>query len=56
MKPSSPKTIIWLIAMITGIAGIAGHFTSIPFVSVYNYWLLLIGFVLLALGTTFKGV
>jgi hypothetical protein len=56
MKPSSPKSNIWIIAMIAGILGIAGHFTHIPFVSEYNYWLLLIGFVLLALGTTFKGI
>ena len=56
MKPSAPKSIIWIIALIVGILGIIGHFVDIPVVTDYNYWLLLVGFVLLAIGTTFKGI
>ncbi len=58
MKPSSPKTIVWIIGLIAGILGIVGHYYngSIPFASEHNYLLLLAGFVLLAVGTSFKGV
>lgn len=56
MKASAPKTNIWILGLILGITGIVGHFVQIEFISAYNYWLLLAGFVLLALGTTFKGM
>ena len=56
MKPSAPKSIVWIIALVTGILGIVGHYASIPVVSDYNYYLLVAGFVLLALGTSFKGI
>lgn len=56
MKPSSPKKLIWIIALVIGILGIIGHFATIQYASQYNYELLLGGFVLLALGTTFKDI
>ena len=54
--PSAPTKIIWFLGLILGILGIIGHFTNIPFLNEHNYTLLLIGFVLLAVGTTFKGI
>jgi hypothetical protein len=56
MKPSAPKRLTWIIALIPGIVGIIGHFVSIEYVTEYSYWLLLVGFVLLVLGTSFKGL
>lgn len=56
MKPSTPKKLIWIIALVIGILGIIGHFTAIQYVTQYNYELLLGGFVLLALGTSFRGI
>ena len=56
MKPSAPTTLVWIIALIAGIVGIIGHFINIEYVSSISYWLLLGGFALLALGTTFKGL
>jgi len=56
MKPSTPSKYVWIIGLILGILGIIGHFIFIDFLSAYNYPLLLAGFVLLAAGTTFKGV
>jgi hypothetical protein len=52
--PSSPKKITWYIGMACGIAGIIGHFVHVPVLSEYNYNLLLVGFLVLAAGTTFK--
>jgi hypothetical protein len=54
MKPSAPTTLVWILGLILGILGIIGHF--IPgVISTAGFWLLLIGFVLLALGTSLKG-
>jgi len=56
MQASAPTKYVWLIGIILGILGILGHFVSVPFLSDYNYWLLFVGFILLAIGTSFKGV
>ena len=56
MLPSAPSKFVWIIALILGILGIIGHFVSVDFLTTYNYWFLLAGFVLLALGTTFKEI
>ncbi len=55
-KPSAPKKITWIIGIIAGALGIIGHFARIDILSEYSYALLLIGFIVLAVGTTFKGV
>ncbi|HEY1061707.1 MAG TPA: hypothetical protein VGE44_08470 [Daejeonella sp.] len=52
--PSAPKQITWIIGLICGILGIIGHYTNVPFLTEHNYSLLLIGFIALAAGTTFK--
>lgn len=52
--PSAPNKITWIIGLICGILGIIGHFADIPTVTENHFILLLIGFVVLALGTTFR--
>jgi hypothetical protein len=52
--PSTPKKITWIIGMVSGILGIIGHYVSAQILTEYNYPLLLIGFVVLAVGTTFR--
>ncbi|ERM80990.1 hypothetical protein P872_11935 [Rhodonellum psychrophilum GCM71 = DSM 17998] len=56
MKASAPSKFVWIIGLILGIAGIIGHFTSIDFITANSFNLLLAGFILLALGTSFKGI
>jgi hypothetical protein len=56
MLPSAPSRFVWIIGLILGIMGIIGHFVTIDFITTYNYWFLLAGFVLLALGTTFREI
>jgi hypothetical protein len=54
MKTNAPKFTTWLIAIILGVVGIflflAGKWAP------YNFWLLVVGFALLALATLFKGL
>ena len=56
MKPSAPKSTIWALALILGILGIVANYQHVPYVSDYDYYFLVAGFVLLALGTSFKGI
>jgi len=55
-KPSAPLKITWIIGLISGILGIIGHFAQVQILTEYNYTLLLVGFIALAVGTTLKGV
>ncbi|HEY3310606.1 MAG TPA: hypothetical protein VGK00_03095 [Anaerolineales bacterium] len=54
MKLSEPKVITWWIAVILGVLGILGELVKIPVVSTYAFWLVAVGFVILALGTYLK--
>jgi hypothetical protein len=53
-SPSAPKRITWIIGLLCGVLGILGHYVNIQDLTEYNYVLLLIGFIALALGTTFR--
>jgi hypothetical protein len=54
--PNSPKKITWLIGLILGGLGIIGHYAHVQILSEYNYLLLLVGFLVLAAGTTFREI
>ncbi len=53
-NPSAPKKITWIIGLLLGILGIIGHYVHVQILSEYNYVLLLVGFVVLAVGTSFR--
>jgi hypothetical protein len=52
--PSTPKKITWIIGLVSGILGIIGHYVHVQVLTEYNYILLLFGFVVLAVGTSFR--
>ena len=54
--PSAPNMTLWVIALIVGFLGILGHFTHVDILSKYNYEMLLVGFILLVIGTANRGV
>jgi hypothetical protein len=54
MKLSAPTNLTFWIAVIFGVLGILGTLVTRPFVSSYAFWFVVIGFVLLILGVTFK--
>jgi len=57
MKLNAPKNITFWIAVILAAVGfIANFLTMIPILSMLSFWLLVAGFVLLALGNTIKGL
>lgn len=56
MKLSKPKNATWWVAVVVGVLGILANFVAIPVLSGYAFWLVVIGFVLLVLGTYFDGI
>jgi hypothetical protein len=54
--PSSPMKITWIIGLVAGILGIIGHFAQVQFLTEYSFALIMIGFLVLAAGTTFKAI
>jgi type IV secretory pathway VirB3-like protein len=56
MKLSRPKESTFIIAVILAVLAFLGSITAIAFVSANAFWILLIGFILLALGNLYKGL
>jgi hypothetical protein len=56
MRLNAPKFWVWVVAVIIGVIGVAANFITIPFVTFYSCWFILIGFVILALATLLKGM
>ncbi len=56
MKFSAPKQITWWIAVVIGVVGVLAHFITIPVLSAYSFWLVVIGFALLAVATVVDGL
>ncbi len=54
--PSAPNRTLWIIAVLLGVLGIILHYYQVESLSQYSYEMLVIGFLLLVLGTTMKRV
>jgi hypothetical protein len=52
--PSAPNKTLWIIAILIGFVGIIVHYFHVDTLSQYSYEMLLIGFLLLVLGTTYR--
>lgn len=56
MKLSAPKTgTFWLAVILAGL-GLLSTLVSIPLLTPYAFWLVVIGFVILMVGTLVKGM
>ena len=56
MKTNAPRKLTVLIAIILGILALVGYFVAIPFITVYAFWILFAGFVVLLAGSLLKGL
>ena len=54
MKLSAPKQITWWIALVVGVIGVLAHLVTIPVLSGFAFWLVVVAFVLLILATLLK--
>ncbi len=55
MKLSTPKHATFYIAMLLAIVGLIAYFVTIPVLSGFAIWLIIAGFVILALGNLLEG-
>jgi len=55
MKLSPPTKLVFWISVILAALGIIGSLVSVPVVSGFALWLVVIGYVLLFLGNVLKG-
>ncbi len=54
LSPSAPNRTLWILGIIIGVLGIIAHYYHIDRLSEYNYEMVMVGFLLLVLGTTFR--
>jgi len=54
--PSAPNKGLWIAAIIIGLLGIVVHFVPVDGLSKYSFEMLLVGFILLAIGTTYRKI
>jgi hypothetical protein len=54
MRLSAPKNLTWWIAVVLGVLGLIGTF--VPAMSSFNFWLVFLGFALLAVATMIEGL
>lgn len=55
MKLSAPKQVTFWIAVILAILGLLGQLVTIPVISGLAFWLVIVGFVILAIGNLIEG-
>ena len=56
MKIGAPKQITFLIAVIVAVVGLLANIFAIPTLSAYAFWLVVIGFIILAAGNMIEGM
>jgi len=56
MKTSAPKNITWWIALIVGALGILAELVTIPVLSGFAFWLVVIALALMLIATITKGM
>jgi len=56
MKTQAPKAVTFWVAVLIVLIGLFGTFVEIPVVSAYAIWVVVLGFIVLALGVTVKGL
>lgn len=55
MRLTPPTKNVFWISVVLAALGLVGSLVSIPFVSAYACWFVVVGYVLLFLGNTMKG-
>ena len=55
MRLNAPKKWVWWLSVLLAVVSVVGYFVFIPFVTVYGFWILGVGWLLLFLGTLLKG-
>ena len=54
--PSAPNYTLWILALLIGGLGILFHFIAVEGASRYSFEMLMIGFLLLVIGTAYRKI
>lgn len=55
-KLNAPTQIMFLVSLVVVLLAIIGLFVNIPIISMYAFWIAVLGYVVLAAGCVLKGV
>lgn len=55
MKLTPPTKNIFWISVVLAVLGLVGRYLSVPFLSDYYFYFVLVGYIVLVLGNTLKG-
>ena len=55
MRLTPPKKWVFWASVILAVVGLVGYLITIPFISGFAFWFVLVGYVLLAAGNALKG-
>jgi len=55
MNLSAPTLPVFLISVVLAVLALVGHFVSMPFVTLYQFWVALAAYVVLLVGCVMKG-
>jgi hypothetical protein len=56
MNLSPPTTAVFVISLILAVLAVIGKFVPIPLISEQGFWVVVIAYVVLAVGNVFRGV
>lgn len=57
MQLSPPKRATWFLATLLGLLAIVAYaIVDLPYITPYAFWILVVGFILLFLGTLLPGI
>jgi hypothetical protein len=56
MKLSAPKQVTFWVAVVIGLVGLVAGLVPIPVVSPFAFWVVVVGFVILALANLLEGL
>ena len=56
MNLSAPKQITWLIALVIGVIGVLAYLVTIPVLSGFAFWIVVVAWVLLLVATFVSGL
>jgi hypothetical protein len=53
---SAPTAPVFWISVVLAVLALLGHFTTIPFVTQYQFWIAILAYIVLFVGATSKGL
>jgi hypothetical protein len=56
MKLSAPQQVTWWVALVIGVVGVIAYLVTIPVLSGFAFWLVVVAFVVLVLATLLAGL